>query len=162
MANSTFLNVTIVEASKFRIDTQYFSPEDLALFVESLETITRLEREKVARKEQQQLHKFKGSKRRFLKIPCIGSVKTLNLSTSLKEETEEEVRKEKEEQQEKREEQHEESEEQQKEDWEEQVAKKIKLPDSPISLRTDFDECYYSASSSSQSSPRSIDASTAI
>lgn len=131
MANTTLLNATIMEASRFRINTQYFSPHDLSLFVESLETITRLKREKFERKEQNRLDKLQGKKRKFLNMPRIGSISTLNFNASLMEEQEDEER-------------------------EEQQQKVMNLqPKSPVSDRSDYDETYFSAPSSSHSSPRS-------
>lgn len=128
MANSTNFNITLLEASKFKINTQYFSPHDLSLFVESLETITRLTREKEERKEQKKLLKLSNMHKKFSTLPRISSMSTLDSSTSnsADEIDEEELL----------------------------LLENKKVPKSPESQRSEYDESYFSAPNSAQSSPR--------
>ncbi|XP_065355827.1 uncharacterized protein LOC135950224 [Calliphora vicina] len=125
MANSTSFNMTIQEASKFKINTQYFSAHDLALFVESLETITRLTREKEERKEQKKLLKLN---KKFSTLPRISSMSTLDSSSTNSDADEA--------------------------DEEMLLLENKKVPKSPDSQRSEYDETYFSAPSSTQSSPR--------
>ncbi|XP_037820062.1 uncharacterized protein LOC119609380 [Lucilia sericata] len=126
MANSTSFNMTLLEASKFKINTQYFSPHDLSLFVESLETITRLAREKEERKEQKKLQKLNNLSKKFCTLPRISSISTLDSSSTGASGDEEEIL----------------------------LLENKKVPKSPDSQRSEYDETYFSAPSSTQSSPR--------
>ncbi|KAM7353723.1 uncharacterized protein ACRADG_005684 [Cochliomyia hominivorax] len=128
MANSTSFNMTLLEASKFKINTQYFSSHDLALFVESLETISRLTREKEERKEQKKLMKLSNMNKKYSTLPRISSMSTLDSSSS-----------------------------QSNDEMEEDeilLLENKKVPNSPESQRSQYDESYFSAPNSAQSSPR--------
>lgn len=125
MDNTANFNITLLEASKFKINTQYFSPHDLSLFIESLETITRLTREKEERKEQEKMQKLNNISKKFSILPRISSLSTLN-SSSTGDETDEELL----------------------------LLENKKLPQTPDSPRSEDDETYFSAPSSAQSSPR--------
>ncbi|XP_061388111.1 uncharacterized protein LOC133323169 [Musca vetustissima] len=114
------------EPSKFKINTQFFSPHDLNLFVESLETIRRLTIEKQERKQQRKAAQLAKAARTFNTLTRIHSESCLDRSSA--------------------------------DEIEEEPAimhlENKKVPSTPDSQRSQYDESYFSAPNSAQSSPR--------
>lgn len=130
MANNSYSNVTLQEPSRFKISTQYFSPHDLNLFIESLETIQRLTIEKEERKEQEKVKQMikKTSNRFCSTLARICSESTLDRSTGPS-----------------------------ADEGEDETLLHLenkKVPSTPDSQRSQYDETYFSAPNSNESSPR--------
>ncbi|XP_005186605.1 uncharacterized protein LOC101900394 [Musca domestica] len=126
MADSSYTKFTMLpEPSKFKINTQYFSPHDLNLFVESLETIRRLTIEKQERKQQKKAAQLAKAARTFNTLSRIHSESCLDRSSA--DEIEEEPI---------------------------MHLENKKVPSTPDSQRSQYDESYFSAPNSAQSSPR--------
>lgn len=126
MADNSYTKFTLLqEPSKFKINTQFFSEHDLNLFVESLETIQRLTIEKQGRKQQEKAAKLAKVARRFNTLARIHSESHLDRSSGDEVEDEPIL----------------------------QMENK-KVPSTPDSQRSQYDESYFSAPNSTQSSPR--------
>ncbi|XP_075150147.1 disrupted underground network [Haematobia irritans] len=123
MADTSYTKFAqLPEPSKFKINTQYFSPHDLNLFVESLETIQRLT---IYKEERKELEKTNKASRKFNTLSRIHSESHLDRSSS--------------------------------DDVEDEPVMHLenkKVPSTPDSQRSQYDESYFSAPNSAHSSPR--------
>uniref|UniRef100_A0A1I8PB94 Uncharacterized protein n=1 Tax=Stomoxys calcitrans TaxID=35570 RepID=A0A1I8PB94_STOCA len=126
MADTSYTKFALLpEPSKFKINTQFFSPHDLNLFVESLETIQRLTIFKEERKENEKASKLAKSSRRFTTLTRIHSESHLDRSSPEELEYEPVMH-----------------------------LENKKVPSTPDSQRSQYDESYFSAPNSVESSPR--------
>lgn len=124
------LSNSLREPSKFKINTQFFSPHDLNLFLESLDTISRLTKEKHEKQEQQKVATLKSISRKYNTLSRIGSESSLNSSRTIpsSEEGDDELM---------------------------MLLEVKKVPKTPDSQRSEAEDgAYFSAPSSNQSSPR--------